>query len=170
MKYKKKLQEPKKAFKTLFKLPRASRSQKSLKGISKVKWDYLKQRSKSKWDAFGDNSTSFFFKSVTIRSSRNEIRAIKNQEGKWMDSQEDLKDVFYNYFKELFTPDPSIPKVSHNDLIFDYLPKLSPSQLKIISKPFLEEENKIATFSPKPLKSPAPYGFSLIFSKKTRML
>uniref|UniRef100_A0A803L9V7 Uncharacterized protein n=1 Tax=Chenopodium quinoa TaxID=63459 RepID=A0A803L9V7_CHEQI len=42
------------------------------------KWLFWKQRAKSKWDMYGDQSTTFFFKSLKQRAARMEIRALKN--------------------------------------------------------------------------------------------
>ncbi|KAL2931025.1 Acylcarnitine hydrolase [Bienertia sinuspersici] len=43
----------------------------------KEKWAYWRQRAKSKWDDWGDQSTGFFFRSVKTRATKNEIRATK---------------------------------------------------------------------------------------------
>lgn len=145
----------------------------SIKATKKVtenldlNWNYGKQRSKSKWDAFGDSTTSFFYKSVKMRGAKNEIRVIKNQEGEWIDNPQEIKEVFFNYFKDLFSKSPSAPTIDHNDPIFENLPCVLADHLKILSKPFSEEEIRYAVFSSKPLKSPGPDGIPPSSSSST---
>lgn len=43
-----------------------------------------------------------FFKSVKMRQNRNEIKAIKNSEGRWISSQDDIAKEFMQHFESLF--------------------------------------------------------------------
>ncbi|XP_021835074.2 uncharacterized protein [Spinacia oleracea] len=113
-------------------------------------WQYWKQRSKSKWDAFGDQSTAFFYKSVKSRSCRNDIRAIKNDQGIWRTKKEEIQSDFFDFYNNLFAGTPSISQQHHDILI----------------KPFSKEDIKVAAFSSKPLKSPGPDGVPPIFFQK----
>lgn len=134
-----------------------------LREILQIKWEYWKQRSKSKWDTLGDSSTSFFFRSVKSRSIRNEIRMIKNDEEEWISNQSDLKQVFTKYFKDIFIPTQDRSPINSNDALFSNLPTLNDTHIEILNTPFSKEEIKAAAFSPKPFKSPGPDGFPPIF-------
>ncbi|KAL2900591.1 hypothetical protein RDABS01_025673, partial [Bienertia sinuspersici] len=59
------------------------------------KWLYWRQRAKSKLDDWGDKSTSFFFKTVKTRMVKNEIRAIKNENDRWKDQDQEIKNIFH---------------------------------------------------------------------------
>ncbi|KAL2943693.1 LINE-1 retrotransposable element ORF2 protein, partial [Bienertia sinuspersici] len=65
------------------------------------KWAYWRQRAKSKWDDWGDQSTRFFFRSVKTRATKNGIKAIKNVEDIWVADQKEIKNEFHRHFEEL---------------------------------------------------------------------
>uniref|UniRef100_A0A803MKK7 Endonuclease/exonuclease/phosphatase domain-containing protein n=1 Tax=Chenopodium quinoa TaxID=63459 RepID=A0A803MKK7_CHEQI len=67
-----------------------------------IKWWYWRQRAKSRWDAFGDQSTSFFYKSVKERSLKAEIRSIQLDNGSWTTDQREIKLQFQAFFSKLF--------------------------------------------------------------------
>ncbi|KAL2920405.1 LINE-1 retrotransposable element ORF2 protein [Bienertia sinuspersici] len=58
------------------------------------KLEYYTQRAKSRWDDWGDKSTGFFFRSVKTRASKNEIRAIKNEENQWTTDEFEIQTAF----------------------------------------------------------------------------
>lgn len=134
-----------------------------LREVIQIKWEYWKQRLKSKWDTMGDSTTSFFFRSVKSRSIRNEIRMIKNEEEEWISTQSDLKQVFNIYFKDIYIATQDRTPMHPNDALLQNLPSLSDSHIKILNTPFTKEEIKAAAFSTIPFKSPGPDGFPPMF-------
>uniref|UniRef100_A0A803M8D3 Reverse transcriptase domain-containing protein n=1 Tax=Chenopodium quinoa TaxID=63459 RepID=A0A803M8D3_CHEQI len=59
-------------------------ARKHLEEEATKKWWYWRQRAKSKWDEYGDQSTAFFFKSVKQRTVIMEIRALQSSSGAWI--------------------------------------------------------------------------------------
>ncbi|KMT12684.1 hypothetical protein BVRB_4g087820 [Beta vulgaris subsp. vulgaris] len=124
-----------------------------------IKSDYWRQRAKSRWDDLGDRSSTFFYRSVKGRSSRNEIKAIKNEEGTWTSDQTQIKKIFLESFKEIYQSDKvGRDRINHEDPFLDPVATLSQHHIELLSKPFSRKEIKEACFSSKPLKSPGPDG------------
>ncbi|KAL2901420.1 LINE-1 reverse transcriptase-like protein [Bienertia sinuspersici] len=132
---------------------------KSLEQQFKDKWLYWKQRAKSKWDDWGDKSTSFFFKSVKTRKVKNEIRAIKNENDQWRDQDQDIKEVFYKHFTDLLSP-TEMEEVSSElrDSWLSQVEPISALQQQGLEIPFSMDEIRNAAFGMKPNKSPGPDG------------
>ncbi|KAL2942986.1 LINE-1 retrotransposable element ORF2 protein [Bienertia sinuspersici] len=123
------------------------------------KWLYWRQRAKSKWDDWGDKTTSFFFKSVKTRKVKNEIRAIKNDQDQWRDDDQDIKNIFHKYFSDLLSP-TQLEDVSPEDRDpwFSQVSPISEEHQRILDHPFSREEIQRAAFGMKPNKSPGPDG------------
>ncbi|KAL2927025.1 putative maltase-glucoamylase 2, partial [Bienertia sinuspersici] len=79
-------------------------SEDPVKDANEKQKDYWRQRAKSKWNDWGDKSTGFFFRSVETRATKNEIRAIKNEENHWLTNDQNIKNAFHKYFSELLNP------------------------------------------------------------------
>ncbi|KAL2926107.1 hypothetical protein RDABS01_037785 [Bienertia sinuspersici] len=130
----------------------------------KDKWDYWRQRAKSKLDDWGDKSTGFFFKSVKLRAVKNEIRTIKNEANQWIEEEEGIKNVFHKYFSNLLCPNV-IEEVSMEERQpwLANINTISASYQQILEKPIAMEEVKKDAFSMKPHKTPGldgtPPGF-----------
>jgi hypothetical protein len=65
-----------------------------------MKW---RQRAKEKWLQLGDRNTKYFHSCATQRNQRAQIMKIKDKDGRWCYSQEDIEAAFVGYFTELFT-------------------------------------------------------------------
>ena len=105
--------------------------------------DFWKQRAKSRWDSFGDQSTSFFFKSIKSRSSHNTIKAIKDPSGNWLSNHQDINNLFLTSFKELFCLNQSHQvTILPTDPFLNTLTPLKEYQIRYISSPFTEKEIK----------------------------
>ena len=62
-----------------------------------------KQKSRELWLKEGDRNTKFFHLSTIIRRMRNNIDAIKSEEGLWATSSNQIRHLFYNSFRKIFT-------------------------------------------------------------------
>lgn len=62
---------------------------------------YWKQRSRSRWDAMGDQITSFFLQ-ISQRKANNFIGALQKEDGSWIAEQGYLKHDILNYFKNIY--------------------------------------------------------------------
>lgn len=63
---------------------------------------YWKQRAKQFWLQEGDQNTRFFHNFTSGRKKNNQIRRLKNKNGEWRDSEQDVQEITTNYFFELF--------------------------------------------------------------------
>ncbi|KAL2904360.1 hypothetical protein RDABS01_003070 [Bienertia sinuspersici] len=121
---------------------------------AREKWDYWRQRAKSKWDDWGDKSTGFFFRSIESRATKNEIRAIKNEENQWITENCEIKSTFHNYFKELLRPESmrGMNEEERRQWFSDVEP-ISSLHHQNLEAPFSMEEIKKGAFSMKPNKT-----------------
>lgn len=93
------------------------------------------------------------------RSSRNEIKAIKNAEGIWTTGQLQIKRLFLESFKEIYQCGRGNGiGIQHKDLFFAPVSTLSQHHIDLLSMSFSSKEIKEACFSSKILKSPGPDG------------
>jgi hypothetical protein len=65
-----------------------------------IRW---KQRAKQNWYQYGDQNTPFFHAWANHRRRVNQIRVIKDAEGKEWKKQKDIGEVFCNFYQELFS-------------------------------------------------------------------
>lgn len=61
------------------------------------------QKSKANWLIVGDQNTIFFHAKMIYRRKKNRIELLKNEEGVWMENQDDLKNLACNLFQNLYT-------------------------------------------------------------------
>lgn len=109
-------------------------------------------------------NSSFFFKCVKERKSKNQIRAIKDSSGQLITDPKDIHEEFVSSFKSLYNlcPAPNIHE-GQASLASQWLqlpPRPSEQQIQMLNAPFTNEEIKQAVFSMKPIKSPGPDGIS----------
>ena len=86
------------------------------------------QRSKLHWLKEGDQNTGYFHSRASQRFRRNCIKRLRNESGEWCEGYDQVADLFYDYFRGLFsTSNPShikevlatIPRVVSNSMNFD---------------------------------------------------
>ena len=141
-------------------------SKDKMRASTDIKLEYWKQRARTKWDKLGDQQTSFFYKRTKSRQGRNDIRAIKDKDGNWVQNLAEIKEEFVNFFSKLFKPINQRTSFDDCDSWFDNLNKLSETQYAYLDKPFSQDEIRNAMFSMAPLKSPGPDGIPPVFFQK----
>ncbi|PWA52122.1 hypothetical protein CTI12_AA457560 [Artemisia annua] len=62
-----------------------------------------KQRSRIQWLSEGDKNTRFFHSRASNRRKRNSILRLKDQDGRWIDNEEDVRSLVARYFSDLFS-------------------------------------------------------------------
>ena len=60
------------------------------------------QKSRELWLKLGDRNTKFFHLSTIFRRKRNNIDAIRDEQGSWFTETESIRSLFLNSFKNLF--------------------------------------------------------------------
>lgn len=78
---------------------------------------YRKQRVKLFWLQNGDQNTKFFHRFASAWRKNNGFQRIKNEDGEWTESEEDIQGVVTNYFSKLFKPSCLNGKLSDRDVV-----------------------------------------------------
>ena len=59
-------------------------------------------KARTDWIIHGECNTAYSYISTLVRRSRNIISSILNDNGEWVHSIEEVKDIFVTYFKKLY--------------------------------------------------------------------
>jgi hypothetical protein len=127
---------------------------------SDLQWQ---QRAKIEWLKCGDRNTRFFHECASSRRKLNFISSILDANGRLRDSEEEVHEVFINYFKELFTSDSA---GNMNPCLQWINSRVTMEMNESLLKPFCEEEIHAALNQMAPLKAPSPDGFTAGFYQK----
>uniref|UniRef100_A0A803NUT8 Endonuclease/exonuclease/phosphatase domain-containing protein n=1 Tax=Cannabis sativa TaxID=3483 RepID=A0A803NUT8_CANSA len=85
---------------------------------------FWKQRSKKLWLREGDQNSKFFHAKATSRRCNNAIQKLKNDVGNWVGWEDELQNVFTEYFNHLFTTEV----VDHRVVIDCIQPEITEEQ------------------------------------------
>ncbi|KAL3034328.1 hypothetical protein AAZX31_02G187900 [Glycine max] len=120
---------------------------------------YWRQRAKAYWLKDGNMNSKFFHTFASTRKKRNQIDALMNVEGQWIDDQEGICELARSYFEDLFHLDEGSydPVV---DLVHPYLSEEDNHPLLAL---FMKEEVKAVLFDMHPDKSPSSDGLNPTF-------
>lgn len=126
---------------------------------------YWKQRSKVRWDAFGETNSHLLFSSVQDRRRRNKIFSLKDNQGNWISDPMGIENLLFQHFSDLYNcqnnPSTNIPEI-WEDLD---IPSLSSLHQQQLMAPFTADEIKNAIFHIGNDKSLGPDGFTAAFFK-----
>ncbi|XP_021762917.1 uncharacterized protein LOC110727647 [Chenopodium quinoa] len=126
---------------------------------------YWKQRSKVRWDDFGETNSHLLLSSVQDRRRRNKIFSLKDNHGNWISDPMGIENLLIQHFSDLYNcqknPATNIPE------LWDELdiPMLSSHHQQQLMAPFTAAEIKNAIFHIGNDKSPGPNGFTAAFFK-----
>ena len=124
---------------------------------------YWRQRAKENWIKDGDQNTRFFHASANQKKKASVITAIKDEQGRNWETEDQIGEAFIQYFQNLFTT--SGPRQMHN-VLAEVDRRVSRSMNDALLKDFTVEEEGAALQQMAPLKAPGPDGFSACFSQK----
>ena len=98
------------------------------------------QRLKLHWLKEGDQNTGYFHNRASQRYKRNYIKRLRNDNGDWCEGDEQVADLFCDYFKGLFaTSNPS-----HVEEVLATIPRVvSDSMNSNLMKDFTRQEVEI---------------------------
>ncbi|OMP12130.1 reverse transcriptase [Corchorus capsularis] len=137
--------------------------QKVEKLIADIKkaWDceekYWMQRSRVNWLQHGDNNTKFFHHNTLARMQHNKILSIKNEDGEWVENEDEILGTFQKFYEKLFTSGGS----NNWRNILDNIPALVSEDMNIdLLRDVEDEEIKAAVFELGALKAPGPDGYN----------
>ncbi|GAV83447.1 hypothetical protein CFOL_v3_26894 [Cephalotus follicularis] len=63
---------------------------------------FFEQKSRIQWLKEGDSNTAFFHRTVKVRQSKNHITRMLDDQGSWLESEQDIAQEGINFFKNLF--------------------------------------------------------------------
>lgn len=66
-----------------------------------------RQKSRELWLKHGDKNLKFFYLSTIIQSKWNNLDSIKAEDGSWISESNQIRNLFLNGFKNLFTIETS---------------------------------------------------------------
>lgn len=75
---------------------------KEVKDLWKQEEMYWGMRAKINWLKWGDRNSKYFHAFTMKRREANFIYRIKDKHGNWIEDNEDIKQVFKNYFEDIF--------------------------------------------------------------------
>lgn len=113
------------------------------------------QRSRSQWLLDGDRNTRYYHIKATNRKKKNKIHMLKDEQGDWVEDEEQIKHLATDYFRSLFREEGTHSRF-HGKFHFD---KIDSQVVSEIDRPITNEEIKAAIFSMGGWKSPGPDGF-----------
>lgn len=61
------------------------------------------QKSCEKWVVLGDRNTNYYHTSTIVRSKRNKIEMLKDEDGRWIDQSEELEKLAIAYYRRLYS-------------------------------------------------------------------
>jgi hypothetical protein len=125
-----------------------------------IRWN---QRARANWLQNGDRNTSYFHSFATARKKRNCIKKIKNTNGDFVESNDNLNPVIQNYFTNLFSTDNIAVEPGFLEMI---TPKVTQQMNDDLIAPYTADDVKKAVFSIGDLKAPGPDGLHALFYKK----
>uniref|UniRef100_A0A803NK25 Reverse transcriptase n=1 Tax=Cannabis sativa TaxID=3483 RepID=A0A803NK25_CANSA len=126
---------------------------------------YWKQRARVRWLHAGDKNTKFFHKQATLRRKTNTIKYLKDNEGRVVNTQEEIANLVVSHFSDLFSTQGC--SVDAAAAIFDVLgPGLENSDVEFLAQDFTADEVKKAVFQLSGDKAVGLDGFNAYFYQK----
>ena len=111
----------------------------------------------------GDRNTNYFQRKASWRSKKNNIFALRKEDGCLTENLEEMKGITNSFFKQLYSCDDSVDP-SH--IIWLVNPLVSDDMNEELCKPFTDQEISDALFQMGPLKAPGPDGFPARFFQR----
>jgi hypothetical protein len=135
--------------------------------ISKVEEAYYKQKSRVKWLNLGDQNSSYFFKIVKIRASRNLITHLWDDNGDKVVEENQIKQVAVDFYMKLLGFESLVFNEDKANRVSQLITKqITNVQYAMLQAEVTDAEIKAIVFAMKNEKAHGPDGFSVEFFKK----
>lgn len=122
------------------------------------------QRSRAKWVMSGDRNTSYYHLKTVSRRRRNRILVLRDDNGKWIEEEENVKDMVNMFYKNLFAGSDSVMHRFQTRITY---PVVDAKLMADLALPIGNMEIKYAIFSMGSWKAPRLDGFSAGFYQQT---
>lgn len=77
--------------------------QQEIDSVWKREEKYWGQRSRIKWQQWGDRNSKFFHATTIQRRERNRLQRIKDGEGQWVEGQQEVEVVVLRFFQDIYS-------------------------------------------------------------------
>lgn len=136
--------------------------------VAALEEKYLKQKSKLHWLQVGDKNNKTFHRAIVAREAQNLIREIQAQDGRVVNTSNEIKTEAERYFRDFLQLAPHDFEGTTVENLRELLPfRCCDLDKKMLTKPVSAEEIKAVLFSMPNNKSPGPDGYTSEFYKAT---
>lgn len=139
------------------------RIQEEIKTLWKQEELFWCQRSRIKWLKDGDRNSKFFHATTIQRRGRNRIDRLKDDNGLWVEGQQEVFQLISEHFQKVYTLDNPI---IDEERLHCILPKVTDQTNVDLNRLVSDEEIKVAMESMGELKAPGPDGLNGLFFQK----
>ncbi|OMO50989.1 reverse transcriptase [Corchorus capsularis] len=103
----------------------------------------------------------FFHQSTIQRRQRNKILKLKDSNGDWIENEEDIQQLFKEFYSDLFRSD------GNSEEVLDCIPNLVSDEMNDkLTAAITEAEIETATFELGTFQAPGPDGYNGVFNQK----
>ncbi|XP_028785542.1 uncharacterized protein LOC114741444 [Neltuma alba] len=120
------------------------------------------QKSRTLWINDGDRNTRYYHLKTVARRRRNKIAMLKDENGEWIENQEELKSLALEFYRNLFREEGTGGKL---EVGVSY-PRISERSWDQLERSVNSEEIREAMFSIGAFKAPGMDGFPAVFFQK----
>ncbi|XP_024033517.1 uncharacterized protein LOC112095650 [Citrus clementina] len=120
---------------------------------------FWKQRAKSIWLKECDMNSRYFHAMASARKKQYMIEKLRNAQGQWCTTPEDISEIIHKYFTHIFSSE----RGSYAVVLHYVEPRITAEQNHSLMEPFSPTDVREAIFSMHPDKSPGPDGMNPAF-------
>ena len=120
------------------------------------------QRAKNDWLKFGDQNTKYFHCHVTKRNKMNFISGLENEQGSWVEGEDQIRALLTRYYTSLFTSGNPTQLDSVLNVVET---RVSAEMNAELLKPFVKVEVQLALKQMDANTAPGPDGLPPLFYK-----
>lgn len=125
---------------------------------------FLRQKAKERWIDKGDENTKVFHQSIRARRTCNKIYAIQKNTGEWVHEEEQIKDAFVQFYKDLLGTHME-DRCGVKQEIMNEGMVLNEEQKRTLCRPVTTEDVKRVLMEIPNEKAPGNDGYSSFFFK-----
>lgn len=125
-----------------------------------IEREFWRQKAMVKWMKDGDTNTSYFHAIIRQRWNRNFIAHIKQDDGTWLQSNQEIKSSNVEFFSSLFGFEAASRRLADTPFA---LPNISSQQWEVLELLPTEEEVKSVVFGMDKDSAAGSDGFSMVF-------